>query len=359
MAQLNEEFQALMGALNELVVGQRRHVKPPETYKPEKRQEGLAQWTNWRFAFENFISASAIDGEVLRLMKIAEREETIIAETSMGANAKEKFEKLYSMLTMLLRNRPLRLTRGVAGQNGLEAWPILTKDLQPKTRQRSLALILALSRVQFDASKTINEQFPHFELFVREYEKAARVTYPEGLKVASVLAALPGNLRLHVQMALDENTTYEDIKQRSDLFEAVNTRWSADSTLHQFAVKPVQQDGQASNHSKEDPMEVDAVVAKAKKGGKKGKKGDAKGKSKGKSWWQKDGGKKGVKKGKGKNDSKGGKSGKGGICHNCGKPVHFARDCWSPIEGPEGRRHRDREHSVTGVNYIPHVSTKH
>jgi hypothetical protein len=263
------------------------------------------------------------------------------------------------MLTMLLRNRPLRLTRGVAGQNGLEAWPILTKDLQPKTRQRSLALILALSRVQFDASKTINEQFPHFELFVREYEKAARVTYPEGLKVASVLAALPGNLRLHVQMALDENTTYEDIKQRSDLFEAVNTRWSADSTLHQFAVKPVQQDGQASNHSKEDPMEVDAVVAKAKKGGKKGKKGDAKGKSKGKSWWQKDGGKKGVKKGKGKNDSKGGKSGKGGICHNCGKPVHFARDCWSPIEGPEGRRHRDREHSVTGVNYIPHVSTKH
>lgn len=64
----------------------------------------------------------------MRLMKIAEREKTIIAETSMGANAKEKFEKLYSMLTMLLRNRPLRLIRGVAGQNGLEAWLILTNS---------------------------------------------------------------------------------------------------------------------------------------------------------------------------------------------------------------------------------------
>ena len=171
MAQPNEEFQALIGALNELVVSQKsqafnRHVKPPETYKPENRQEELAQWTDWRFAFENFIRA--IDGEVLRFMKIAEREETTIAETSLGGNAREKSEKLYSMLTMLLRNRPLRLIRGISGQNGLEAWRILTKDLQPKTRQRSLALIQALSKVQFDANKTISEQLPHFELLVKE-----------------------------------------------------------------------------------------------------------------------------------------------------------------------------------------------
>ena len=45
---------------------------------------------------------------------------------------------------------------------------------------------------------------------VREYERSANVTYPDDLKIASVIAALPATLRLHVQMTLQDDTTFED-----------------------------------------------------------------------------------------------------------------------------------------------------
>ena len=48
---------------------------------------------------------------------------------------------------------------------------MITKDLQPKTRQRSLALIQSLNKVLFDGAKTVTEQLPQYDLMVREYER--------------------------------------------------------------------------------------------------------------------------------------------------------------------------------------------
>ena len=142
------------------------------------------------------------------------------------------------------------------------------------------------------------------------------------LKIASVVAALPPNLRVHIQMALQDDTTFEDLRQRIELYEQVSQRWMSEGGL-QLSVRPM-----AEVEDKGGPMEVDAVWSKdgGRKGGKKGgKKGKDKGKQKGKGSWSKDGGKKG--KG-GKPFVKGdGKKGKGmGTCHNCGKPGHYAKE---------------------------------
>ena len=102
---------------------------------------------------------------------------------------------------------PLHLVRGVPEHNGLEAWRILMNDMQPPRCQRSLALVPALNKLKFDGSKSITEQLPQLEILDREYERTSKQVYPDDLKVAAVVSALPK------QMGIQESTTYEELTQ--------------------------------------------------------------------------------------------------------------------------------------------------
>ena len=148
------------------------------------------------------------------------------------------------------------------------------------------------------------------------------------------MKSVSGQLRTHLNLAIQETTTFAELRDHVLRWDRSQQRWNG----------LLFSDEAASSTAA--PMEVDRIYSSGKNGGKdKGKgwqqKGQQKGKGKSKTKSKGDGksNNKGKQKGDGKSKS-GGKSndstgykGKGnstsGVCHRCGKPGHYARDCWA------------------------------
>ena len=245
------------------------------------------------------------------LVEAATHEEAGL-DAARHPDAARRSRELYALLASFMRGRPLKILRNVPSSTGYEAWRQLMLEMQPRTRQRQLALMTQLNNMTFDMKKSLNEQLGKFDEVVRECERISGSTYPEDLKVSTLVNAAPGPLQVQLHMSLRADTTYNELKEKVLAYERSTTKWQAASGLQFPAV--------ATNDTAT-PMEIDAVsYAGGKKGDEKGKKGkgkdrDGKGRPKG-----------GKPKGGKPEPKKGGRP--TGKCHTCGKQGHFSRDCW-------------------------------
>lgn len=164
------------------------------------------------------------------------------------------------------------------------------------------------------------------------------------MKSAVLLRAISGQMKIHLNLTLNEGSSYQKIREAIIAFDAATTKWNeaGAGALAFSSTSPIQQD-----YSGVAPMEIDRLQQKGdgKKGKQKGKddKGKGKGKS-GKTNYGKEGKGKGGKQNAGKEGKeKGGKEQKGKskgqnneVCWACGKPGHQAKDCWRvrQVEAP-------------------------
>ena len=328
-------------------------LQRPEIFRPKDREEELTLWYEWAWTFKQWMLA--VSPEIHASLEEIEKDlSSVCIEETMTDDAISQGKQLYAILTTMLRERPLQLLKSIPGNNGYEAWRVLHTTLAPTSKTRALALLGAISQYPNMSQGNLLEQLLKMEDLFKKYEQAASKPVPEEVKSALLLRVLPQNVKSHLTVSINDESTYDQMREVVLRWERSSQKWSSQIVTGVSNPKaPYHDDGGLA------PMDVDRVKGKWDKGkgkynsGYKGGKGkDSKGKGKGYSDnkgggkygggkpWNKGGKPKGGKEGKGKEFSWGkgekGKKGKGQgggklhpeACRICGKHGHWGNECW-------------------------------
>lgn len=165
-----------------------------------------------------------------------------------------------------------------------------------------------------------------------EYARASGTDLADDIMLSILVRSLPKHIQQHIQLQMDESSTYSKVRELVLGYEAVTTSWTPAKIHNELGVIPHAgalnaSPGQPYNGPM--PMEVDRFEKGKQKGKSKGKqKGKDKGKGKGK-----------FDKGKGKSSSESGKT-RAATANDkrlyCNKYGHFKRDCWK-LHGRPGQ----------------------
>ena len=193
--------------------------------------------------------------------------------------------------------------------NGYEALRQMLSNCQPQARNRTMNLLQGIMAYpSFNMKGSLLPQILKLEEHFLQYDRLGGSKLSSDMKSAVLLRAVTGQMKVHLNLTLNEGSSYTKIREAILAFDTATTKWNESAALS-FNLSPIQP---ASDQGGPMPMEIDRVQQKGKDKGKgkskeskgKSKGKDDKGKSKGKSFVAQKGGTKDGK-GKGGKDQKG------------------------------------------------------
>ena len=126
-------------------------VRVPEPFGSENHEEDLAHWQDFQVNFRAWL----YEGNPLFEEDLhgTELHGATPIPTIAGEPDEVQQRCVYSILTGLLRGKPLRLLRQVTERNGFEVWRQLVQLCLPKTKSRAISLLSALMNIFGFATK--------------------------------------------------------------------------------------------------------------------------------------------------------------------------------------------------------------
>ena len=156
----------------------------------------------------------AISPEIhAHLLEIEKDLSTEIDDLTVTDEVMALSRQLYAVLTTMLKERPLQLLRSVPDNNGFEAWRVLHTTLAPKSKTRALALLGAISQYPNMTQGNLLEQLLKMEDLFKKYEQAANKPVPEEVKSALLLRVLPQNVKSHLTVSINDESTYDQMRE--------------------------------------------------------------------------------------------------------------------------------------------------
>ena len=309
-------------------------IPRPGAFNPIDREQEVLQWRDWYWTIKQYLVVvdSAFQEE---LEKLEANPGTEVDWELLDEGEQQRSRFLYSLLGSLVQGRLTGVIKNVEKFNGMEALRQLLMNCQPQARNRTMNLLQGImSYPSFNMKSSLLPQILKLEEHYLQYERLGG-KLSQDMKSAVLLRAVSGQMKTHLNLTLNEGSSYGKIREAIIAFDTATTKWNESGALTFSGVSPMNDPNGAM------PMEVDRIKGDGKKGKSKSK--EQKGKGKGKEDKSKSkgkGGKSSGKDGKGKGGGKEGKGGKGKnpseVCWTCGKPGHMAKDCWRvrQVESP-------------------------
>lgn len=200
-------------------------VNKPPLLDCKTLDDEIRMFHDWGWQLIQFLNTidADYDSELQQIMD----KPTVGLDMSTGSTeTRKRGTKLYGLLASLCRNRSLSVVRSANNSDGFEALRQLILTLRPTTNNRGLALTAALtSWPAFTMNTSLQPQIMRLDEALEECRRAGS-TIPDELKQAILLKCVPGQLRTHLNLAIQETTTFKDLREKVVQWDRGQQKWN-------------------------------------------------------------------------------------------------------------------------------------
>ena len=193
-----KEQQTARAGLNDGFKEASKVIRQPEPFGSEVHEEDLGRWQDFNVNFRAwlFYGNKHFEGDLHRIESV-HGDIPIPSVDGEAPEVQDRCSQLYSILTGLLRGKPLRMLRQVERRNGFEVWRQLSQMFQPKTKSRAISILSALVNVPNFVMKdrTLLDQILGLERLRTEYVRASGTDIADDVMLSVLVRALPKALQ--------------------------------------------------------------------------------------------------------------------------------------------------------------------